>query len=143
MWYTYFFYTSQDTPWCTAETPADTSPAAVNAITDDGMQGAWIPANAVWPWKEKEIYVEFRNVELLSKWTINNGQTMNTVTVLHYANKWNRIGGGDIPSFVEAENGKQAHIRVSFNSTLFHCNRPLHNINISYSILMVVILYEQ
>ena len=106
-------------PWCTAETPDDTSTstAAVNAITDSDMQGAWIPTDAVWPWKEcKEIYVRFSNVELLSNWTINNGQSMNTVTVLHYANTWSRKGGGKIPLFVEAEQGEQAHLRVSFNS---------------------------
>ena len=108
-------------PWCTAETPDDTSTAAISAITDSGMQGAWIPTDAVWPWTEgKKIYVKFSNVELLSDWTINNGQTMNTDTVLKYANTWNQMGGGKIPRFVdhEAEQGGQAHLRVSFNSTL-------------------------
>ena len=118
-----FLYTSQDMPLYTTETPTDTSPAAVNASTDGGMQGSWIPANAVWSWKDrKEIYVEFRNVDLLRDWTIDNGLPMNTDTILHYANTWSRKGDGKIPSFVEVEQGGQAHIRVGFNSTLFHCN---------------------
>ena len=113
-------------PWCTTATPTDTSTNSGNARTTagDGMQSAWIPADAVWPWKEcKEIYVKFTNIKYLSEWTIDNGQPMNTHTILHYANTWNRKGGGKIPLFVEATKGHTADIRVSFNSTLlFYCS---------------------
>ena len=104
-------------PWCSAKTHYDTAGDAATA-TDGSKKKAWIPRDAVWPgWKDKkEIYVTFWNVNLLAKWTIGDGQPMNTDTIIRYANTWSDMGGGKIPRFIEAKHGEQAQIRVSFNS---------------------------
>ena len=89
----------------------------LTTATDDSVLKAPIPPDAVWPLKEpKEICVKFLNVDLLADWTIDNGQPMNTDTVLRYANTWSDMGGGKIPRFIEATGGKTAQIRISFNS---------------------------
>ena len=106
-------------PWCTTETPNDSANGSDDgaADTDGGMQSAWIPANAVWPWKDyKKLSVKFLNDDLLANWTIGDGQPMNTHTILLYANTWSDMGEGKIPRFVEATHGEKAQIRVSFNS---------------------------
>ena len=110
---------SQDMPWCSTQTPDDPANGAGNGTTDTDsrMPSGWIPPGAVWPWKDyKEIYVKFLHVDLLGKWTIGDGQTMNTDTILHCANTWSDLGGGKIPRFIEAKPGETAQIRVSFNS---------------------------
>ena len=56
------------------------------------------------------------NVDLLSDWTIDDDQCMNTGTILRYANIWSDMGGGKIPRFVEVERGGMAQVRVRLNS---------------------------
>lgn len=129
-----FTYLIQDMPcnWCSTETPEETPEETpmeepvvsrmVEACAYIPTKAVWISTNGVWPWKKHniitKIYVEFRNVHLLSNWTIDNGQPMNTDTILRYANTWSDMGDGKIPRFVDVECGRQAQIRVSFNSML-------------------------
>ena len=106
-------------PWCSTKTPADRPYGSGNATTATGgdMHKAWVPPDAVWPWKDcSKIAVQFWNVGLLADWTIGDGQPMNTDTILRHANTWSDMGGGKIPRFVEVKHGEMAQIRVSFNS---------------------------
>ena len=101
-------------PRCSILTPPDKENGSRTA-TDGGMQSAWIRFGVAWKGYTKLVVVFMRD-DLLKEWTID-GQPVNKLTILHYANTWNRMGGGKIPLFVEANPGVLAQIRVCFNST--------------------------
>lgn len=75
-------------------------------------------------WRKEMVGVKFnleeKNLQLLSKWKLENGNKMTTATIISWANTWNtRCCSSKVPKFVDVDEHPELllnhDIKVDFN----------------------------